>query len=151
MAYTALHNEYGNLTGTTSPIDYGSGLSHAIYNPCVHFFYIYSSGIEWIDGLLRQYNHTAIQVGLWLINQCTNVHWGIYDEIIRDFANFIKSKRSFFYIRIGYEFDSDLNHYDATEYKLAFRHIVNVFRSLNVSNSAFVWHSSGEKPRNFMV
>ena len=105
---------------------------------------------------------SSIQLGLWLVNACEQFNKGSYDTIIETLALYLHSKSkgegegnsgydNFFYLRIGYEFDSALNRYDPAQYKAAFIRIVKAFRRLNVTNCAFVWHSSGEEPRDAIV
>jgi beta-mannanase len=47
------------------------------------------------------------------------------------------------FLRIGYEFDGSWNGYNATQYKAAFRHIVDRLRANGVTNVVTVWQSSG--------
>lgn len=121
-------------------------------------------GIEWVDGLSDRFKDASIQLGLWLVNACELINNGSYDTVIETLALYMRSKdiasgrsvkegcsNNFFYLRIGYEFDSALNGYDPVQYKAAFTRIVKAFKRLNVTNCAFVWHSSGEEPRDAIV
>lgn len=48
------------------------------------------------------------------------------------------------FLRIGYEFDGHTwNHYQPEAYITAFRRIHTLFDSLNISNVAYVWQSTG--------
>ena len=129
MSYTALANDYGELTGTKEPIDYGSG-------------------IQWTDGLSYEYPDSTIQLGLWLVGQCHKIRAGLYDHQINELARYIEKSNSNYILRIGYEFDSFENNYPVTDYIFAYRRIVNHFRKLNIENIVFVWHASGFKPRD---
>ena len=133
MAYTALKNDWGELTGLKHSIDYGGG-------------------VQWVDGLTKQYPTSSIQLGLWLKGQCEDVVVGILDHNIQRLAKYIKDhgKHHAFFLRIGYEFDSSENHYDAAYFRVAFKRIVNIFREVNTTNVAFVWHASGFPPRDHM-
>mmetsp|Transcript_31213 Transcript_31213/g.52193 ORF Transcript_31213/g.52193 Transcript_31213/m.52193 type:complete len:421 (-) Transcript_31213:166-1428(-) len=130
MAYTALHNEHGDLPGIVKSIDYGSG-------------------IEWVTGLTERYPGSSIQLGIWMVDQCDDISDGKYDKQIDQLATYVNaSSTSDFYIRIGYEFDSPYNQYPTKSYITAFQRIVFRFRELKVINAAFVWHAWGFQSRN---
>jgi hypothetical protein len=82
MAYTALHSDTGNLTGLTTPIDYGSG-------------------VEYVLGLTSMYPNTAIQLGLYLVDSCEAINRGSLDQHINQLGHFIKSINVTVYLRIG--------------------------------------------------
>jgi beta-mannanase len=46
------------------------------------------------------------------------------------------------YLRPGYEFDGQWNHFDPDTYKLAYVRIVDLFRAADVTNVLWVWHSA---------
>jgi hypothetical protein len=129
MTYTALTNENGDLPGLVSPIDYGSGT-------------------EWAVGLSDRYPGSSIQLGLWIVNVVSEISSGKYDSQIDSLISTVSESDSDYYIRIGYEFDSPENNYETENYKAAFKYIVTRFRAAHVTNAAFVWHSSGFKPRD---
>jgi len=129
MTYTALRNENGDLPGLESPIDYGSGT-------------------EWAVGLSNRYPGSAIQLGLWIVNVVEQISSGDLDAQIDLLISTVNASDSDYYIRIGYEFDSESNNYDTEAYKAAFKYIVSRFRAARVENAVFVWHASGFKPRN---
>jgi len=130
MSYTTIKNEHGELTGLTSPIDYGSG-------------------IEWSSGLIMKYPGSSLQIGMWLVDQCDLINSGAYDYLLNQLAVYIKLNSGVaFYIRVGYEFDSYENHYDPESYKLAFQRIARHFREANATNVALVWHASRFIPRD---
>jgi hypothetical protein len=129
MVYTTLHNQRGNLTGLLHPIDYGSG-------------------VEWADGLRSVFPSSALQIGLYLVDQCTYVVNGALDRQVQELAAILRDWSVDVYLRIGYEFDSSNNHYDTDLYVLAFRRIVAVMRNAGASNVAAVWHASGFPPRD---
>jgi len=69
---------------------------------------------------------------------------GVYDEQLRALAMAIKALPVTVQLRIGYEFDLLGGQYGPAEtYKLAYRHIVDLFRGSGVSNALYVWHSAG--------
>lgn len=90
-----------------------------------------------------KFDNSALAIGLYMVDQLNNINAGKYDQKIITLANWIKSTHRPVFLRIGYEYDGNWNHYDPTQYKLAFQRIVNKFRELQVSNCAFVWQSSG--------
>lgn len=137
MTYTSLNSQNGtNLTGLSTPIDYGSG-------------------IEFYDGILdyyfREYSSPpSLNLGLYLVDICEDINKGKLNEHIDRLALFINntSPSSTCYLRIGYEFDAPWNHYNPLHYILSFQTIVKRFRDLNVKNIAYVWHASGFEPRD---
>jgi hypothetical protein len=129
MSYTSLSNLYGNLTGLLRPINYGSG-------------------IEWAAGLVSLYPGRALQIGLWVVDQCSEIAAGEKDFLITELAKSLNSLNVPVYLRIGYEFDSSENRYVPAEYTAAFQRIVNITRLIGTDKIAFVWHASGFEPRN---
>jgi hypothetical protein len=130
MSYTALRSTTGNLAGLAKPVDYGSG-------------------IEWAQGLVKKYNSSSLQLGLWLVGQVEDVAEGLLNREITRLGTYLSSiAPTPVYLRIGYEFDSEENSYDVDSYIEAFQTIVNSFRAMGVTNVAFVWHSSGQAPRD---
>ena len=101
--------------------------------------------------MIETFNPYSIQLGLWLVNALDLINDGTYDYILEKLTLFVRRSPCIFYLRIGYEFDSPQNNYDPVGYKLAFIRIASAFRRNNVSNIAFVWHSSGEEPRDSLV
>lgn len=68
---------------------------------------------------------------------------GVHDSLILQIANFLKQYQEFpFFLRIGYEFDGEWNHYDSTNYKIAFRRIVDKLKAENIKNFATVFTGS---------
>ena len=127
MGYTTLSGNDGELTGLIDPIDYGSG-------------------IEWVDGLRREFPRSSMNLGLYLVDQLDSVIEGRLDSSLDRFVEYIKQNSSCtdFYVRVGYEFDNPSNHYSPHLYIKAFQYIVQRFRAATVRNVLFVWHSMGE-------
>ena len=72
---------------------------------------------------------------------------GSFDHLIAELVNFIRDHPEHpFLIRIGYEFDGRWNKYDARNFKLAFRRIVDALRKAKLTNFATVMASSGSEP-----
>lgn len=129
MSYTSLVNLSIALTTLEIPSNYGSG-------------------IQWSSGLLELYPNASLQLGLWLVGLTDSVNNNLLDKDIIALGNYLSNLNRSVFLRIGYEFDSSNNNYDPLSYKKAFQHIVKKFRKLDISNVAFVWHSSGFEPRD---
>ena len=92
-----------------------------------------------------KYAHSALAIGLSLVNHEKKVARGEHDQLIIELGNWIKAlgDRPVF-LRIGYEFDGwDWNHYQRKHYLRAWRRIHTIFEELKVTNVAFVWQSKG--------
>lgn len=129
MAYTALLSPTGSLKGLSDPINYGSG-------------------IEWVSGLLQKYPKSAMQLGLYLVDSWDDVINGSLDAEIDELAFYLKGLDVPVYLRIGYEFDSELNRYATQSYRDMFIRIVQRFRVIGSDNVAFVWHAAGFEVRS---
>jgi hypothetical protein len=129
MSYASLVNLSQTLTALSVPVDYGSG-------------------IQWSSGLLSLLPNASLQLGLWLVELVDSVNEGSMDKDITALADYLSALQRPVFLRIGYEFDSLSNHYHPSSYRKAFRHIVNIFQLRDVSNVAFVWHATGEEPRD---
>lgn len=69
---------------------------------------------------------------------------GAYDAQLTLLAERIKALPTTVYLRIGYEFDLLGGQYGPpATYKLAYRHVVDLFRARGVANAVYVWHSAG--------
>jgi endo-1,3-beta-xylanase len=150
MSYTSVSRIGGETDGLKNPVNYGSG-------------------IEWASGLVEKYPSSAVQLGLWIVDDCENIRKGKYDESLDNLIAYMSDSETNYYLRIGYEFDTSANRYPVKDYKRAFQYIVSYIRNAmidtpqessnnnNVSNEdnagaglnvAFVWHASGMKPRD---
>lgn len=119
MVYTSIQK----LDGLNGPANHGGGIQDAEY-------------------FIDRYPNTTIQIGLYMVGALDGIISGKYDNTIRDLAYFFKKHRSHpFYLRIGYEFDNRDNYYQPGKYAESFRYIVDILRTLNVENVAYVWHS----------
>ena len=90
---------------------------------------------------MDQYNTSTLQLGLWLVGACEDVAEGLLNKEIKLLAVYLGSLTQYVYLRVGYEFDSQENNYKISSYIAAFKKIVDLFRSLGITNVAFVWHS----------
>jgi hypothetical protein len=94
------------------------------------------------------FEHMALAIGLWLVDQEDKVGEGERDDLIKRLGEFFLElgDRPVF-LRIGYEFDGyDWNHYEVEPYKAAFRRIKDVLDGMGVQNVAYVWQSTGWGP-----
>lgn len=100
----------------------------------------------------EDFKNTALSIGLSMVNHEKKVARGKHDKLIIKFGNWLKSlhPRPVF-LRIGYEFSSDWNHYDREDYLKAYRRIKDKFDALGVENVAYVWQSHGwEEPMELL-
>lgn len=118
MTYTSLEN----LEGLTTEYDDGGGKMNA-------------------QSLVDEHPNTALQIGLYLVDQLENTSSGHYDDRIDKLGAWIQSTKRPVFLRVGYEFDNPGNRYAPAGYVAAFRHIVERLRKDGVTNVAFVWHS----------
>ena len=91
------------------------------------------------------YSNMALAIGLQFVNHEEKVADGTHDEYIDKLGDFLLSlgKRPVF-LRIAYEFDGDpWNHYDREATIKAYKRIVDKLRAKGVSNTAYVWQSTG--------
>ena len=119
---TMLYTSTQKVEGLQGPTDYGSGPEDG-------------------DALLGIYPNSAVQVGLYMVDEMKDTIAGKYDPHLKILAQWIKKANRPVYLRIGYEFDNPENHYDPKEYKQAFRYVVDFLRKEGVRNTAYVWHS----------
>jgi hypothetical protein len=129
MSYASLVNLSHTLTALAVPVDYGAGT-------------------QWSSGLLSLLPNASLQLGLWLVDLIDSVNDGTMDQDITALADYLSTLDRPVFLRLGYEFDSVSNHYHPSSYRKAFRRIVNLFEESEVSNVAFVWHATGEEPRD---
>lgn len=64
---------------------------------------------------------------------------GKYDDKIREFLDGLKKLKRPAFVRVGYEFNGDWNHYKPESYKKAFRYIVKASRRAGIADTAYVW------------
>ena len=122
MLFTSIQE----LNGLDQPIDYGGGPQDA-------------------QALLRNYPHSALQIGLWMVGALDEVAQGRLDDNIRRLGAWITATKRPVYLRIGYECDFPANNYEPAAYILAFRHVVERLRAQHVDNVACVWHSFADQ------
>ncbi|WP_194765711.1 glycoside hydrolase family 26 protein [Tamlana sp. I1] len=91
------------------------------------------------------FENMILAIGLQFVNHEEKVANGTHDAYIDKLANFLLSlgKRPVF-LRIAYEFDGDpWNHYDRKLTIKAYQRIVDKLREKGVTNTAYVWQSTG--------
>lgn len=117
--YTGIRDS-GSLGGLETQVNYGAG------NVCARC-------------LMNSYPSSALAIGLDLVDTVGSIAAGNHDDTIAQLAEFIKQANRQVYLRIGYEAEMAHNHYDPTDYKAAFRRIVEGIRKMGVTNVVFVW------------
>ncbi len=93
----------------------------------------------------ESYSDMALAIGLQFVNHEEKVADGTHDAYIHTLADFLISlgERPVF-LRIAYEFDGDAwNHYDQKSTIAAYKRMVDILRERGVSNTAYVWQSTG--------
>lgn len=101
-----------------------------------------TSAQHYIDN--PKFKNSMISIGLSLVNHEKNVAKGKHDQLIKEFAEWIKEIKRPVFLRIGYEFDGwDWNHYKKKHFLGAWKRIHNIFTKMNVDNVAYVWQSKG--------
>ncbi|NLR91973.1 glycosyl hydrolase [Flammeovirga agarivorans] len=114
----------------------------------------YGSGDMCIQCGIDKHPSAAVAIGLYMVedndgvgedhpNGLTDVVNGLYDASIDKFANFAKANPTTpFFLRVGYEFDGQWNHYEPTKYINAYRYLVDRLNAAGVENVAYVWQSA---------
>lgn len=93
----------------------------------------------------EDYGDMALAIGLQFVNHEEKVADGTHDKYIDQLADFLLSlgKRPVF-LRIAYEFDGyPWNNYDRESCIKAYKRMVDRIRAKGVTNTAFVWQSTG--------
>ncbi len=93
----------------------------------------------------NDYKNMVLAIGLQFVNHEEKIADGTHDEYIDRLGDFLLSlgKRPVF-LRIAYEFDGDpWNHYDLKSTVSAYKRIVDRLREKRVTNTAYVWQSTG--------
>ena len=91
------------------------------------------------------FENMALAIGLQYVGHEERVADGTHDKFIDSLGGFLKSlgKRPVF-LRIAYEFDGDpWNHYKREPTLRAYKRIVDRLRAAGVTNTAYVWQSTG--------
>ncbi|MBF0531691.1 MAG: hypothetical protein HQL23_01175 [Candidatus Omnitrophica bacterium] len=127
----------GNIPGGTT--SYTS--IHKLEGLDVANEYGYGDGPKDGAALLNNYPNSVIQLGFYMVDELANTITGKYDANLRTLAQWIIKANRPVYLRIGYEFDFPVNHYDPQKYKQAFRYVVDFLRKEGVRNAAYIWHS----------
>ncbi|MBQ4818553.1 glycosyl hydrolase [Aquimarina sp. MMG016] len=91
------------------------------------------------------YKDMALAIGLQFVNHEEKVADGTHDKYINKLADFLLTLgRRPVFLRIAYEFDGEpWNHYDQESTIKAYKRMVDMIRAKGVTNTAFVWQSTG--------
>lgn len=102
----------------------------------------YGGGTQDFQYLADKYPDAVFQVGLYMVDALDEVIQGVYDDNIDKLGDWIKKVNRPVYLRIGYEFDHPINHYQPQKYVEAYWYIVDRLKDNGVQNAAYVWHSA---------
>ena len=92
----------------------------------------------------EDFKHCALAIGLWLVNHEGEVAQGGQDTLIDKMGDWLLGLgRRPVFLRIGYEFQGEWNHYDREDYITAYKRIKDRLDSMGVKNVAYVWQSHG--------
>lgn len=117
--YTSLQN----LEGVQTPTDYGSGKLY-------------------LDYLAARYPNSAIALGLYVVDYLNSINQGNADGNIGKLLDYLTAYNRPVFLRFGYEFDGNWNHYTPAEYKQAWIYFYDQLQSKGVKNVAMVWQSA---------
>ncbi|MFY0687901.1 MAG: hypothetical protein JXQ90_12080 [Cyclobacteriaceae bacterium] len=92
----------------------------------------------------EDYANMALAIGLELVNHEIDIAAGKQDSLVIALGKWIKSlgDRPVF-LRTGYEFHGEWNHYDQQGFIDAYRRIKDTYDSMGIDNIAYVWQSHG--------
>lgn len=99
--------------------------------------------------LIDKFPNSVLHSAMWMVGKwdvAKNTYKGVYDNVIKQYCDWVKTINRPVYLRLGYEFDGPHNQLDPKEYIKAYRHIVDFMRSEGVNNVAYVWHSYASVP-----
>ncbi len=89
-----------------------------------------------------RYPQSAIQIGLYVVNRLEDILKGAQDEYIDELIRVLAQSGRPIYLRFGYEFDGEWNHYSPVEYRSAWRYFRQRMVAAGATNIAMVWHSA---------
>lgn len=96
------------------------------------------------------FKYTTLAIGLYLVDQEKAIAEGKQDTEIKKLAQWIKGLNRPVYLRVGYEFDGDHNHYDTQYYIDMWKRIIDIFDENEVMNCDYVWQSDGVHDIDYM-
>ena len=90
------------------------------------------------------FDQMALAIGLEMVNHEGKIAAGEHDSLLMVLGNWFKSQEQRpIFLRIGYEFGGEWNHYDREGFLAAFRHIRDLYDQMDIDNVAYVWQSHG--------
>ena len=87
--------------------------------------------------------NASIAIGLYMVDQLDEINSGKLDGNIKQLGEWIKKTNRPVFLRIGYEFEGEWNHYPPKPYIKAYRRIVTQLQEQGVNNFVSVWQSTG--------
>ena len=119
------------------------------FKPILYMCYLrinkISEKIEVIKKEIKEFPNSMLQIGLnFKIKdegaKTKEIIKGVYNKEILALINFAKKFQKPIFLRLGYEFNNPRHKYNPSDFILAWKYIVNLFRKNNVTNVAFVWN-----------
>lgn len=99
------------------------------------------------DCYLKEYGKgVAFNLAINIVDMLDDVVAGAWDDNIMSLAAWVKSTGGPVYLRPGYEFDGQWNHFEPVTFRFAYQRFVDIFRNANVVNVLWVWHSAAFLP-----
>ena len=102
----------------------------------------YGAGTVFLDELAGSHPESVIALGLYLVDYLPAIPSGQADHKIDTLLDLLASYQRPVFLRFGYEFDGNWNHYDPEEYKQAWIYFRNRMQARGVTNIAMVWQSA---------
>ncbi|PWJ38498.1 fibronectin type III domain-containing protein [Sediminitomix flava] len=121
----------------------------------------YGAGDLCLQCALDSYPNSTLSIGLYMVedndgkgnpdrlgridhpNGLTDIVNGLYDIELQRIADFFNNNADRpIFLRIGYEFDGEWNHYEPSKYIAAYKYLVDYMNAQNVENVAYVWQSA---------
>ncbi len=117
------YTSFNRLEGTTSKANYGSG----------NLF---------LDDLVEKHPESVIALGLGLVDYLPVIPSGQANRKIDTLLDLLATYDRPVFLRFGYEFDGEWNHYDPAEFKQGWTSFRNRMQEKGITNVAMVWQSA---------
>ena len=102
----------------------------------------YGTGPQHLAQLVADHPNSAVQVGVFLVDQLQDINNGTFDSNMNSLLNKLDSLDRPIYMRWGYEFDNPDNNYDTTAYVDAWVKMHDLISTRGLADKiAMVWHS----------
>lgn len=102
----------------------------------------YGSGTVFLDQLVGNHPDNVIALGLSLVDYLPAIPSDQADHKIDKLLDLLSSYNRPVFLRFGYEFDGEWNHYEPEEYKNAWIYFRNRIQEKNITNITMIWQSA---------